>query len=472
MGAIGSILGTAGGVGGTGISGPEQARIDDAATLSQADELYRRNQAALQQQQGFVQQVLGQNGLQNQSNVYNQLSQVAQGQGPNPAQAMLQQQTGQNAAQQASLMAGQRGASSNVGMIARQAAQQGTNMQQQATGQAAQMQAQQSLNALGTMGNMANQQASQAANAVQGYTGSSQAEQSNILNAIEQQNAARAGVQSSINSANASMANTRMGQQASFMGNMMPGAGQVMQMFAEGGSVSKEVLPASQGPAAAKGPRSKTAQFFSSMGQTKSQDGAGQTGKFVGNLIKEGIKSLFAPSHPVQQSQAPMSNDPYAQYSASGFSPEQMAEDRSRQDAIEAGALPSAQDPSQQLQTSYGHDNESEQMSAANDQNPFMAAKGGKVPAMVSPGEVYLDRKAVKDVEKGKDPIRAGEKIKGKAKVKGDSLKNDTVAKTLESGGIVLPKSVMESKHPHWSAHKFVSAIMAKQGKLPAKKVK
>lgn len=94
----------------------------------------------------------------------------------------------------------------------------------------------------------------------------------------------------------------------------------------------------------------------------------------------------------------------------------------------------------------------------------FNGGQAAKVPAMVSPGEVYIPPSKMNAVAKGADPIDAGQKIPGKAKVKGNSLKNDTVSKTLEEGGIVLPKSVMESKNPHWAAHKFVSEVMAKQG--------
>lgn len=94
----------------------------------------------------------------------------------------------------------------------------------------------------------------------------------------------------------------------------------------------------------------------------------------------------------------------------------------------------------------------------------FQGGAAKAVPAMVSPGEVYLPPSAVSKVAGGADPIKAGEKIPGKAKVKGNSYANDTVPKKLEEGGIVLPKSVMESKNPHWAAHKFVQEIMAKQG--------
>ena len=82
-------------------------------------------QNQLAQQNAFVQALQAQNGIGNQSNVYNQLQNVANGTGPNPAQAMLANATGQNVANQAALMAGQRGSNANVGLMARQAAQQG-----------------------------------------------------------------------------------------------------------------------------------------------------------------------------------------------------------------------------------------------------------------------------------------------------------------------------------------------------------
>lgn len=80
-----------------------------------------------------------------QQDLANQLSAQSMGQGPNPAQAALAQSTGQNVAAQGSLMAGQRGASVNPALIARQAAQQGASTQQQAVGQSATLQAQQQL---------------------------------------------------------------------------------------------------------------------------------------------------------------------------------------------------------------------------------------------------------------------------------------------------------------------------------------
>lgn len=80
-----------------------------------------------------------------QQSLGNTLLAQSQGQGPNPAQLALQNATGENVAQQNSLMAGQRGASTNPALIARLAAQQGAGIQQRAVGQGALMQAQQQL---------------------------------------------------------------------------------------------------------------------------------------------------------------------------------------------------------------------------------------------------------------------------------------------------------------------------------------
>jgi hypothetical protein len=103
------------------------------------------------------------------------------------------------------------------------------------------------------------------------------------------------------------------------------------------------------------------------------------------------------------------------------------------------------------------------------DANPLQAAfaRGGrakkKIPAMVSPGEIYLKPGQAKSVAKGKaDPIKVGERIPGKPKVPGNSYANDVVPKKLESGGVVIPNSVMQSSDPAHNAYKFVQAVMAR----------
>ncbi len=102
------------------------------------------------------------------------------------------------------------------------------------------------------------------------------------------------------------------------------------------------------------------------------------------------------------------------------------------------------------------------------------AAKGGKVPAMVSAGERYLKPQDVAKVKKGANPMQVGEKIPGKPVVSGakNSYANDVIPKDLDEGGIVLPRSVTQSKHPHWAAMKFVQAHMAQGGLVPKLKGK
>jgi hypothetical protein len=162
----------------------------------------RASNANLGQQQAFLNALQAQGGVQNQSSVFqqqqglaNQLGLMAQGGGPNPAAAQLAQATGDNVANQAALIASQRGASANAGMAARLAAQQGGNIMQQAAGQGATLQAQQQLAAINAlqnqqqgMGNIATQQVNQQQNATMGLTAAQQAQQQMYLNAIQGQN--------------------------------------------------------------------------------------------------------------------------------------------------------------------------------------------------------------------------------------------------------------------------------------------
>ncbi len=262
--------------------------------------------AVFNQGQGLANQLAVSNGIGNQSSALhaqqalaNQQQQTAQqyqnianGNGPNPAQAALNQSTGQNIAAQAALMAGQRGASSNVGLLARQSAQQGAATQQQAVGQGATMQAQQELNALsglsqqqqaigGTQQNVANianqqvgetqaQQQALAAQAAQ-QVGQQQNQQTNIANqanalagqqigatntnaqtqqseqqilqnALANQNQQNVSMQGNINSVNAGLATTNMQGQQKVIGGLMQGIG-------AGGQAAS--TPAAAAPAAA-----------------------------------------------------------------------------------------------------------------------------------------------------------------------------------------------------------------------------
>lgn len=251
---VGGILGAGGGGGGGGSNFRAQAApIIQGVTAPQVGQAYNQTNQGLSQQQAFLNALQGQNGIGNQSNVFaqqqglaNQLQGLANGTGPNPAMAQLANTTGQNVANQAAMMAGQRGSGANVGMLARQIGQQGAGIQQNAAGQAAALQAQQQLNALGAlqqqqgmMGNLAGSQVAQQQQGLTGYNQFAQGQQQNLLNALGQYNDQQVNMQSNMNNANAGIQT----QVAKGQGDMFKGvAGAVgkgiMGLFADGGMVN------------------------------------------------------------------------------------------------------------------------------------------------------------------------------------------------------------------------------------------
>ncbi len=351
---LGSVLGTQGGIAGTGFRKPEYASINDGVDPFQVNETYAQNQAALGQQKALLAALKSQSGLSAQTNALgqqqalaNQLSTanglgyqtnalgqqqalnnqfaaangvgnlssalaqqqalanqqqgtaaqyqgLANGTGPNPAQAALNQATGKNIANQAAMMAGQRGAGANVGLMARQAAQQGAMTQQEAAGQSAQLQAQQQIaglsglasqqqaigntnqnvaniagqqlagqqtginaaqqggsNLLGqqqqqqaNVSGMANNMANQQIGATTANTQAQEAQYQALQNALANQNQQKTAMQSNINSANAGLASTSMQGTQKIIGGAANAAGAA---FAQGGEIQSQVYaPASR----------------------------------------------------------------------------------------------------------------------------------------------------------------------------------------------------------------------------------
>jgi hypothetical protein len=201
------------------------------------------------QQLGQLASQANQGGFNNQANVFGQQQQLAnqlqaqtQGQGPNPAQAQLAQNTGQNVQGQAALMAGQRGAGANAGLIARQAAMQGGAMQQQATGQAATLQAQQQLAAQQQLGQqqqamqgVAAQQVGQQQTAAQQFAGAGQGMYQNLTNTYLTGQGQM--VQNAQQANGANSANDLGGKMIGGLANGVGGA--VSKLFAEGGEVPR-----------------------------------------------------------------------------------------------------------------------------------------------------------------------------------------------------------------------------------------
>jgi len=212
---------------------------------------------ALGQTQGLYGQLAGQGGIGNQANVFNQqqaladaLRAQAMGGGPNPAQQALNQATAQNIRNQAALMAGQRGAGANAGLLARQIANQGAQTQQQAVGQSALMQAQQQLgaqqalqNQLAGMGQLAGTQVGQqmmgAQNVLggqQNLTQAQQAQQQALLNAINAQNQGNIAMQSNLNQGNLGMTENLNNIAAAMQQNINNANAGIAQQQAQQGS--------------------------------------------------------------------------------------------------------------------------------------------------------------------------------------------------------------------------------------------
>lgn len=339
----------------------QQANVAAPVSTGDVSNASQGANTQLSSQQQLQQALSAQGGLQNQSNVFgqqqslaNQLGNMAAGGGPNPAQDQLNQTTGQNVANQAALMAGQRGAGSNVGLIARQAAQQGASTQQQAVGQAATLRSQQQLGAIGALQNQQAQLANTAGSQVNNQlanqnqlTQNNLANQNQYFNQVNAQNSANISNASQANSANAGIQNTNANNTQQTTNGLASGLGTGIQAaltpkptFSEGGSVGSQAI------------------------------------------LKESYKG----------------------------------------------------------KSKLG----------------LRLAQGGKVPAMVSPGEIYLNPSQADAVAKGKMSPMAGERIPGKAEVKGDSLKNDTVKKNLDVGGVVIKRTKAKDAE---SAEKFVKAV-------------
>lgn len=164
-----------------------------------------------------------------QKTLASQLLNQSQGTGPNPAQDQLNQATATNVANQGALAAGQRGASANVGLIARQAGQQGAQVQQTAAGQAATLGAQQQLSAESAL---ATQQANEANENLQG--------QSIDQGAIAAQNNATNQAQLGAEGINAGVANQNTATAGNVVGGLLSGGGAALgALLYEGGEVKK-----------------------------------------------------------------------------------------------------------------------------------------------------------------------------------------------------------------------------------------
>lgn len=416
--ALSGVLSGAAGLFGAGAAqraaspGIQQAGLQRFVDPTQYAANLENVQGALGAQKDLVAALQQQQGLKNQSDVFNQLQAIASGQGPNPAQAMLANQTGANIAAQNALMAGQRGAGVNPALIARMAAMQGAGTQQQATGQAAALQAQQSLNALAQMGGLSTEQARQLLQGTAGYSSSALQGQQNLLQAQNAQN--QAAIANAQTAAEQTQKNAQ--REAEMAGNVNQAVGTAIA-GPLGQAIVKGIKSIGQTPATTQG----------GTGYLGSSTGFGDMTPNVGGALQPSTTGTEALSAANQDS--------------SNYDLTTSGQAGPMQGMAAGGPVSRA--------GQYFHN----------------MAKGGKVKAMLSPGEKYLSPSAVKAVNQGANPMAVGQTVPGRPVVDGakDSYKNDTVPATLREGGIVLPRSVTKSKEPSEAAKKFIEAIQKKK---------
>jgi len=389
------------------------------------------------------QQVAGQ-GLQDvygrQAATADTLGNISKGIGPNPAMAALNQRTGENVANQAALMAGQRGAGANVGLMARQAAQQGGNLQQQAVGQGATMQAQQSLNALGQMGTQQSQMAATqsalgnlgttqvgagqtalGAQAAQANTqaanqigANNQAVQGNIQNVGQQLgaagnfNQAATANQASVNTANSAIHQQGLKNKGDILGGVLNGVG-AAGIAAFGGPAAAAVAA----PMAAESVDDLSGNISQSSQQANPIDAAPPT------------TMMAAEGGEVDPQVAQAAPTPTSGMSSWGSFMKNLSNPASQDSKLQQGSSKATQG----LMTA---------LSVAAMAQGGLAAQGGGVSAG--------------------SPAQA-------ATVPGNSYANDKINAVLSEGEVVIPRSIMMGKDPVRGAADFVAKILAKKGR-------
>lgn len=337
-----------------------------------------------------------------------QLQTEAAGAGPNPAQIQYQQNAQNIAQRQAALNAQNRAI--NPGLAARLSGNSAVQAGQQAAGTAAAQQAQQQLAAQGELGSLAGTE-QQGLNSAQGIN--AQVSQNNA-NAVQN---TQGGILSSI----------------PVIGSLFAEGGEVHK-YASGGSIQTPGVPT-----------------FSNA------DDLPDMHKSIAKKPSPPTSSLSAPSD-----NAALGANPF---SIAGVSDTPALAPMAAAPILgsSAGIGSAAAAPS--LGFSRGGNvgpRSHVGMMLAKGGKPKMS-KSGDVPAMVSPGEISLTPQQAKAVADGKsNPMKVGEKIKGHAKVSGDSLKNDTVPKMLKNGGMVIDRETVQMGPE--KAAEFVRRHLSKKG--------
>lgn len=175
--------------------------------------------------------------LQEQQALAGTLGERAAGRGPNPAQARLNANTGQNIAQQAALMASQRGSGANAGLIGSQVGQLGTQAQQKAITDSAVLDAEQQIAAQ----NQLQEQQKLQAGTIQGQQGLQGSLYGASANANNAQNQGTITNYNNAQSINSGVAQNNANAVNKTTGGLLGGAGALLGFLAEGGKVPEHL---------------------------------------------------------------------------------------------------------------------------------------------------------------------------------------------------------------------------------------
>lgn len=458
-GGIGGALGTVLGTNSAYTAGA--APIQQGTSTGQLNNAYTGVQGALGQTQGITNTLtpgVGQ-GAATESTLSGQLANEAVGGGPNPAQSALNQQTGQNIQQEAALAAGQRGAGANAGLIASQNAQQGAATQQTAVGQAATLEAQQQLNAQTAEANLAAEQIGQGTAAVNSLNNVQQGEQTILQGANTAANNAAVSSQSSVNAANAGVAENNSKQTTSLLGSVPGGISSLAALFAKGGMVKMDkggnvldanarnhiaphnfALPGGRYPihdeSHARNALARVSQYGTP--EEKSKVRAAVHKKYPGiaekKMAKGGKVKGYDDGGDVQ---APViAVDDPTKYGSGSLAPSKMEGSGFAPGAPAIGGLQGADYGSRP--SSYVGQflaSNAEPMCAGGD--PALMTSGGPVAAQNS----------------SEQPTKSG-----------DSLDNDKVPTMLSAGEIVIPRHITQSANAPALAAQFVAQTLKKKG--------
>ena len=465
---------------GTGMLGLNNNFQANSAALTQGTNVGQLQSAYSGAQQGLTNQSSltsatqpGANqALQSQSDLMGQLTNEANGQGPNPAQAALNQNTAANVSNQAALMAGQRGASANVGAMAKNNAEVGAATQQNAVGQEATLQAQQQLAAQQQLQTQQQTMYNQGASAIQNQASGAQGEQSILQGANSALNSNDVGMQSNVNSVNAQAAAQNSGLVPQLLGAGAGAVASIAAMFAKGGVVGAPKCMAAGGVMTPGGPQSSIGQYLS--GPTNAT-----------NFAPAGASGYAAQAPTTQAAPASASSPSLSQAMAGGQAVGQNIGQAIQNYQNTPSSVPITSVDSSYTQPELGSSaananagssgmlgadigGSSGPMIGGSDPLGLGLAKGGKVKKPLP----MMGGQSARLISKG-GPVKAQNKSE-KAVSNKDSYANDKVPAMLSAGEVVMDKDTLNDPGPIGQMARAVAQhIQARNavGKKGAKRV-